>query len=547
VGEIQWDVDWNRHELTGVYKLAVVDSGIGMTGPEMVEYINNLSSSIHEQSAEGNFGVGAKIAAAPRNPEGLIYLSWKDGQGYMIHLWFDRKIQKYGLRRFPENDGEFWCYIADDIKPEPIQDHGTMAILLGEGPDHNTMEPPSGTAMPSRWILRYLNTRYFQFPKGVCVKTREGWEVPRANSRHNFLREIHGQGPWLDKYSEAKGTVAVDGAKAHWWILQEEVDKDSGHNAGGGHVAALYQNELYEMAAGRAGLARLQAFGIIFGCDRVVIYVQPTETQGRVEANTSRTQLHIDAEPISWADWAAEFRDNIPQELAELQEEIGAKVGQSDYRKAIRERLKQIKDLLRFSRYRPAPKGDSVVDLDETGGGGKPAHSGQEQKGSREGGGGGGRAGDIYALFAEKHGNPAEQVGSQYEPDTKWISVADGTRTSPDLDDRAAKFRPEQNLLLINKDFRVFNDMIDRWEVNYAHVPGARTVIEQVVYEWFEQQLLEAVLSALALRRTGSWSLQELERLWSEEALTTAVLPRYHIDVSIKRTLGHRLGKTNAA
>jgi hypothetical protein len=35
--------------------------------------------------------------------------------------------------------------------------------------------------------------------------------------------------------------------------------------------------------------------------------------------------------------------------------------------------------------------------------------------------------------------------------------------------------------------------------------------------------------------------------LWSEEALTAAVLPRWHIDQSIKRQLGHRLGSLKAA
>src|SRR5580704_2703537 len=75
-GEVIWDVDWNRHTLTGVYKLAVIDTGIAMDGEEMVMYLNALSSSMSEQSESGNFGVGAKIAAAPRNHAGLVYLSW---------------------------------------------------------------------------------------------------------------------------------------------------------------------------------------------------------------------------------------------------------------------------------------------------------------------------------------------------------------------------------------------------------------------------------------------------------------------------------------
>src|SRR5436190_4839723 len=101
-GEIVWDVFWPYLDLDDnmVSKLTCIDTGAGMTGLDMVKYINNLSSSIHEQTAHGNFGVGAKIAAAPRNPHGLVYLSWKEGRGYMIHLWFDPDERVYGLRRF---------------------------------------------------------------------------------------------------------------------------------------------------------------------------------------------------------------------------------------------------------------------------------------------------------------------------------------------------------------------------------------------------------------------------------------------------------------
>src|ERR1044071_2682504 len=46
-GQIVWDVDWNTFDLqgTGIMKLSITDNGVGMTGPEMVEHINKLSSS----------------------------------------------------------------------------------------------------------------------------------------------------------------------------------------------------------------------------------------------------------------------------------------------------------------------------------------------------------------------------------------------------------------------------------------------------------------------------------------------------------------------
>ena len=164
-GEIVWDVNWTHYDLDGTFKLCCIDTGAGMSGPEMVRYINELSSSIHTQTATGNFGVGAKIAAAPRNRHGLIYMSWKAGIGHMIHLWRDPEENVYGLKRWAKNEGEFWTPASDDLKPKEIKEHGTLVVLIGNSDDENTMDAPPGTPMRSRWILRYLNTRYFRFPQ----------------------------------------------------------------------------------------------------------------------------------------------------------------------------------------------------------------------------------------------------------------------------------------------------------------------------------------------------------------------------------------------
>src|SRR5438105_11673402 len=127
-GQILWDVDWTTYDLAGVLKLSVVDTGDGMTGPEMVEHINKLSSSASEQSLTGNYGVGAKIAAATKNHEGMLYLSWKDSRGSMIHLWRNPEDGVYGLKQLAKADGSYSEYLEleDAVKPEHIANHGTM-------------------------------------------------------------------------------------------------------------------------------------------------------------------------------------------------------------------------------------------------------------------------------------------------------------------------------------------------------------------------------------------------------------------------------------
>jgi hypothetical protein len=237
----------------------------------------------------------------------------------------------------------------------------------------------------------------------------------------------------------------------------------------------------------------------------------------------------------------------MPPEISELQDEIGAQAGNHDHKQAILERLKQIKDLLRFSRFRPAKDGSVTVDPELRTHGGESSGAGAPSVGKGEPGKKGGMAGDIYALFAEAGAATADPVDDFTEPKVRWLSVEAGTRIPPDMDDRAAKFMLQQNELLVNADFRVFTDMIDRWTHAYAHVPGVKATVRSVVEEWFQQQLVEAVMSAQGLRRTGKWSIDELEKLWSEEALTAAVLPRWHIDQSIKRSLGVKLGSLKSA
>ncbi|HZQ44476.1 MAG TPA: hypothetical protein VFA99_14570 [Acidobacteriaceae bacterium] len=547
-GEVIWDVDWNYHTLTGIFKLSVTDTGVGMTGEEMMQYINALSSSVNVLSSTGNYGVGAKIAAAPKNRHGLLYLSWKDGVGYMIHLWRDPISGNYGLRQLELPDGSYgyWAYVQDDTKPSVIDKHGTMVVLLGNEPEADTMTPPEATPSPSRWITKYLNTRYFSFPDGIKVKAREGWQLPRANTDSNILRTLTGQKSYLEKHAESSGIKELSGATAHWWILKDEdaMTQNSGYIASSGHVAALYQNELYEMVSARQGVARLQNFGVIFGHNRVVVYLQPKNGDGhRLTSNTARTQLLLNGEPLPWSDWAAEFRDDMPKPIAELVDSVAAAASGSDHKQTIRERLKAIVDLFRFSRYRPTPKGKLLIDSENGVAGGRPKPRGEQTDTSdKEPGGKGGRAGDVYSLFLSAGGVPGEEVLVAHEPEVQWVSVENGTRTPPDLEDRAAKYLPQQDLIQANADFRVFNDMIDRWCSRYKQVSGARDVIRDVVQEWFEQQLIETIMGANALRDARQWTFDDVQRLWSEEALTAAVLPRYHVDVAVKRTLGAKLG-----
>lgn len=559
-GLITWDVDWTIYDLGDVMKLSIIDCGDGMTGEEMQKFINQLSSSGSEQSLTSNYGIGAKIAAATRNPYGVIYQSWKKGDGFQVYLEKDPDTGEYGLRQWELADGSYSHYLplADEFKPDEISESGTKVILLGKFKEENTMAPPAEAAAPSRWISKYLNTRYFQFPSSVTVRAREGWDFPRSDSDRHILRTITGQRPYLEAHAEASGVHELTGARIHWWILRDEpaISSNSGFIESGGHVAALYQNELYDRETARAGTAKLQNFGVLFGTRFVVLYVEPIAVPGvNLTTNTARTSLLLNGSLLPWADWAYEFRQNMPKQLAEFIREKGSSSFDQDHVKSIKERLKGIIDLYKVSRYRPNPQGIYLSDESSRAPTGPSSDSGHKGKGGggvvRTASGGDavglrdGELGNIYHLFEKKGGVPSDKAETDPFPVVQWVSLRDGTRDENEMEDRAARYLPEQNILRVNADFRVFTDMVRRLCKERKDAPDGTIdgVVTDVVHTWFEQALIETVIGLQQLKGSKEWGPDPMDVALSEEALTATVMQRYHVHNQCRRDLGAKLGK----
>ena len=476
-------------------------------------------------------------------------MSWKDGVGSLIHLWRDPTTGEYGLRQFERPDGTYGHVVELDecVRPEPIKDHGTAVILCGNSEEQDTMQAPEGAPSPSRWVAKYLNGRYCQVPEGIVIRAREGWEHPREDKDRNLLRTVIGQAEYLRCHASSFGTFDLSGAGAHWWVLKNEpaLTQNSGWIESSGHIAALYQHELYELATGRRGRALLQNFGVIFGHSRVVIYVEPFPREDQqTTTNTARTHLLIDSEPLPWSDWAADFRDNIPAEIQVLMDEVAAGSTEVDRSKAIQERLKQIMNLFRVSRYRPTPKGELRADPNVVLGGlAEPKVSVEGSVASGRPGREGGKAGGIYSVFLKDEGPPATKINPDVFPKVRWISVEDNTREPGDIEDRAARFLLDQNTLLINADFRVFTDMIEHWSRQFGNSQAVRAIVKEAVHGWYEQTLVETVIGVQCLKDSFEWSVDDVYGALLEEALTTAVMARYHVNNAVKRELGAKLGR----
>ena len=356
-GRVVWDMDWLRFDASGgrVRKLSVTDTGTGMTPEQLRQYINQLASSGREQSAAGNFGVGAKIAAGSRNPHGLEYRSWHRGQGALV--CFKRHPDgRWGLepQRWPDGRSDFWRPLGEQEKPWLLrgQDHGTQVVLLGRHERHDTIQPPDSVTEGRRqWITRYLNGRFLRLPEQVEVLVRDQHRQPgRAAARPRravpppAARDRCGCRRAERRDRAAGGcsttTIAAGGGKATLW-------------ASTGHVAAVFGDELYDiLPQTRGGYGRLQDFGIRFGYERVVLHLEPHVQADRLQCNTARTLLLLDHEPLPWARWGEEFAAAMPAEIRQLQERA-ASADAVPREEAIRQRVTAIMPLYRLSRYRP--------------------------------------------------------------------------------------------------------------------------------------------------------------------------------------------------
>ena len=295
-GRVVWDMDWLRFDASGgrVRKLSVTDTGTGMTAEQLHRYINQLASSGREQSAAGNFGVGAKVAAGSRNPHGLEYRSWHQGQGSLV--CFKRHPDgRWGLepQRWPDGHSDFWRPLDAQDKPWVLrgQDHGTQVVLLGKHERDDTTRAPASVSEARRhWIARYLNARCLRLPARaeMLVREQHGREQPGQ------LQRVHGEQQHLERRAVAAGTVELSDATAYWWVLDDD-HRARRHEAAlwasSGHAAAVYGDELYDiLPQTRGGYGRLQDFGIRFGYERVVLHLHPHGHAGRIwPASRQRT------------------------------------------------------------------------------------------------------------------------------------------------------------------------------------------------------------------------------------------------------------------
>jgi hypothetical protein len=569
-GIIIWDVDWDHLKRTGQYKLSVIDNGDGMTPDQMEEYLNALAvqGAGGTQGISQNFGVGAKITALHRNSHGLVYKSWREGKGAMVKLHRDDERGEYGLASISLDDGPVFApRIKNTIKPKAIARSGTQVTLLGTTEADNTCFPREDAGRGMNWLITYLTGRYFRVPEYLKIQVRvltrdeENWpnEQPPAADKTFNLQTVTGSKALLDKYASKTGTVRLTTADAHWWLFDDPIKSSKDMSSRGGRtckVGVVFQNEVYVQLTPPSARRILAGFGILFGAEHVVIYIEPRESL-EVRADTARSRLIINGEDVQEANWfeiwGTEFRERMPPEIKAKIDEIMAKTEHDPDGKArerIIERLQRIRELLRPSRYRRDPGGSLIATGQVPGGSASSRGVGDHSGGAGDGGQRGGRSSDDYlADLVDSEGETVSAITvNPKAPKVSWVSRANGTRAEEELLDKAAEIVGDaltSELVKANRDFRGYRDLIGFFarEFNPSNDPAIERKIVEYVEEWCECQLVEAIMTIRNLTNGRTWNPRDIEQALSSHALTTVMMMRFHIVEKVKRALGSELAR----
>jgi hypothetical protein len=316
-----------------------------------------------------------------------------------------------------------------------------------------------------------------------------------------------------------------------------------------GHVAAIYQDELYEVRGGAARASALKDFGIYAGHGRVVIYVTPTNV---LKSNTARSALILHGNRgIAYAEIGAAFAEEMPDDLARyMAGQVCAEHG--DHRKAIQKNLKEVEEALKVARFRRSKKG-KLDNYDEDFGGTLSVNSDPAAPASRtsptRSDDGSGRIGNDYVRKAQEERERhlrAERVSTDPMPRIVWDESGSTVPVG-----RAATYTKATHVVTGNARFAFYRDMV-QWGFEEARTRSLSEIDDETLHgicedevrRWFEQALTEVVVVLRPMAHDEKWGPSVFDTALSDEGLTAAVVShRWHMMSAIKRGLAGRLGK----
>ena len=377
---IEFGIEWSAVEKFGDYRRTIVDNGVGMTQDELLAFFSTLGlgakkiGGIHD-----NFGVGAKIAALPWNPNGVVVISRKNGKASMIKIVLDRGTGDYELVEF-ESGSSFSCVVDpsqvswpdgdiqwDKITPKWALDHGTMIVLLGSENNKDTILGTQGAEENGvRGLSGYLNSRFWDLSSSkvsvVTVRSSQktAWPKKRSNRDGYNFRTAYGAKKYVQFKEGELGKLAHEGdlsldksrVPAHWYLWEGVRPDIHSFAKETGFIAVKYKDELFQLTQNKA---IFRAFGIIDTPIQrnLTIILEPKHyvpTNGRwgIHPDQSRNRLTFTGNGQKGAelplyDWGQEFSNHMPEEIlaaiSKIRSETSGSIQDESYKNRLQDKF----------------------------------------------------------------------------------------------------------------------------------------------------------------------------------------------------------------
>jgi hypothetical protein len=379
--KVEFGIEWQAVEKLGIYRRTIIDNGVGMSKDELLRFFSTLGDGAKRiGGVHDNFGVGAKIASLPWNPEGVVVISYHGGKPSMIQIELDPDSADYQLVEFQSEKGAAYAINPAEvdwgdninwstIAPEWARTNGTTVVLLGseEAPD-TILGNPKAAENAIKGLSVYLNSRFWDLTNlnVVAVEFRNerkaSWptspadrdDARRPNNRRimgakHFIADVEGK----DAELSALGVVPLDQGRvnAHWY-LWEGKRPDISHAKRSGYIAVKYKDELFELTNHKAhfrwfGVADATVQSNIFFVLEPQLF-DPQVGMWGVHPDQSRNRLNFTGNgdkgaAVPLADWGNEFSELMPEEIREAilkaRGEASNTLADQEYRKRLQDKF----------------------------------------------------------------------------------------------------------------------------------------------------------------------------------------------------------------
>ncbi len=380
--KVEFGIEWQAVEKNGVYRRVISDNGSGMTGEELLRFFSTLGEGAKRiGGVHDNFGVGAKIASLPWNPEGVVVISYKHGRPSMIQIELDPDSAEYELAEFQTERGTTYVINPAEIAwgedvnwgivaPEWARQNGTTIVLLGseEAPDTIIGNPKAGENA-IKGLSVYLNSRFWDLTQVDVVvaelrsERKAQWPThsqDREDTRRPNNRRIMGAKHYLadiqakDSKLAASDVVPLDQnrAQAHWYLWEGVRPAVDSYAKKSGYIAVRYRDELFELTSHKA---HFRWFGVADAKVQQNLFIivephlfDPQVGMWGVHPDQSRNRLIFTGNgdkgaAIPLPDWGYEFAENMPDAIREAirqaRGEAAGTLNDDEYRKRLQDKF----------------------------------------------------------------------------------------------------------------------------------------------------------------------------------------------------------------